>query len=87
MIGYRRFEGIAGAQALARLYAASRFFVNFFQPSFKLAEKTRSGAQVTKRYHAPQTPCERLLGCEKIPEAMKARLREVAEALDPSPIA
>lgn len=83
MIGYRRFEGIAGAQALARLYAASRFFVNFFQPSFKLAEKTRSGAQVTKRYHAPQTPCERLLGCEKISEAMKARLREVAEALDP----
>ena len=83
MIGYRRFEGIAGAQGLARLYAASRFFVNFFQPSFKLAEKTRSGAQVTKRYHAPQTPCERLLGCEKISEAMKARLREVAEALDP----
>lgn len=83
MIGYRRFEGIAAAQALARLYAASRFFVNFFQPSFKLAEKTRSGAQVTKRYHAPQTPCERLLGCEIISEAMKARLREVCEALDP----
>jgi len=37
MIGYRRFEGIATAQALARLYAVSRFFVNFFQPSFKLA--------------------------------------------------
>jgi hypothetical protein len=83
MIGYRRFEGIAGAQALGRLYGASRFFVNFFQPSFKLAEKTRSGAQVTKRYHAPQTPCERLLGCDKISEAMKTRLREVAEALDP----
>lgn len=29
MIGYRRFEGIAAAQTLARLYAASRFFVNF----------------------------------------------------------
>jgi hypothetical protein len=83
MIGYRRFEGIAVAQGLARLYAASRFFVNFFQPSFKLAEKSRTGAQVTKRYHAPQTPCERLLAYQTIPEAMKARLREVAEALDP----
>src|ERR1022692_1234683 len=83
MIGYRRFEGIAAAQALARLYAASRFFVNFFQPSFKLAEKSRTGAQVTKRYHAPQTPCERLLTHQATSEAMKARLQEVAEALDP----
>ena len=83
MIGYRRFEGIAVAQGLARLYAASRFFVNFFQPSFKLAEKSRTGAQVTKRYHAPQTPCERLLAYQTVPDAMKARLREVAEALDP----
>ena len=83
MIGYRRFEGIAAAQRLARLYAASRFFVNFFQPSFKLMEKSRTGAQVTKRYHAPQTPCERLLSHQTIQEPMKTRLQEVAEALDP----
>jgi len=43
LLGYRRFEGIAAAQALARLYGASRLFVNFFQPSFKLAEKHRQG--------------------------------------------
>jgi len=30
LLGYRRFEGIAAAQALARLYSASRLFVNFF---------------------------------------------------------
>jgi len=83
MIGYRRFEGIAAAQALATLYAVLRFFVNFFQPSFKLAEKTRTGVIVTKRYHSPQTPCERLLMHSAIVEPMKARLREVAEALDP----
>lgn len=83
MIGYRRFEGIATAQALARLYAVSRFFVNFFQPSFKLAEKSREGAHVTKRYHAPQTPCERLLAHEATSDAVKAKLREVTDALDP----
>ena len=49
-----------GAEALARLYSA-RLFVNVFQPSFKLAEKTRVGARVHKRYHAPATPCARLL--------------------------
>lgn len=83
LIGYRRFEGIAAVQTLARLFAASRLFVNFFQPSFKLMEKSRDGARVSKRYHPPQTPCERLLGNEAIPDAMKAKLRGVAESLDP----
>src|SRR5580692_8096088 len=83
LLGYRRFEGIAAAQALARLYGASRLFVNFFQPSFKLAEKHRQGAQVTKRYHPPETPCERLLSAETVSDATKVKLREVVSALDP----
>lgn len=36
--------GIAADEALSRLYSASRLFVNFFQPSFKLADKERVGA-------------------------------------------
>lgn len=57
--------------------------MNFFQPSFKLAEKHRQGAHVSKRYDPPQTPCERLLQAESIPEATKDKLREVANTLDP----
>lgn len=83
LLGYRRFEGIAAAKAITRLYGASRLFVNFFQPSFKLAEKHRDGAQVSKRYHPPQTPCERLLQCSGMPEAAKSKLHEVAGRLDP----
>lgn len=83
LLGYRRFEGIAAAKAITRLYGASRLFVNFFQPSFKLAAKHREGAQVSRRYYPPQTPCERLLQAESIPEGAKAKLREVASALDP----
>jgi hypothetical protein len=83
LLGYRRFEGIAAAQALARLYGASRLFVNFFQPSFKLAEKHRQGAQVTKRYHPPETPCARLLQADTLGEPIKRKLREVEIALDP----
>jgi hypothetical protein len=45
MVGYRRYEGMAAAVQLARLYAPVRLFVNAFQPSFKLAEKTRDGAR------------------------------------------
>jgi len=82
-LGYERFEGIAAGDALARLYGVSRLFVNFFQPSFKLAEKHRDGARVFKRYHAPQTPCERPLQAESIPELTKVKLREVRDGLDP----
>lgn len=55
----------------------------FFQPSFKLAEKHREGAHVSKRYHPPQTPCERPLQAESVPDAAKTKLREVAGAIDP----
>ncbi len=40
-VGCRRFEGLEAAAVLARLYSARRLFVNFFQPSFKLAAKAR----------------------------------------------
>lgn len=83
LVGYRRLEGMAAADTLARLYASSRLFVNFFQPSFKLAEKKRVGARVSKRYHAPETPCGRLLQSDSVPDAMKERLRAVAITLDP----
>jgi hypothetical protein len=83
LVGYGRLEGIAAADALARLYASSRLFVNFYQPSFKLAEKKREGARVSKRYHAPETPCARLLQSASVPDAMKERLRGVALTLDP----
>ena len=83
LVGYGRLEGMPGAEALARLYSAARLFVNVFQPSFKLAEKTRVGARVHKRYHAPETPCARLLASDTVPATMKDRLRALAETLDP----
>jgi hypothetical protein len=83
LLGYRRFEGLAAARAVTRLYGASRLFVNFFQPSFKLASKHRDGAKITKRYHPPLTPCDRLLQAEVIPAAMKEKLREMSAQLDP----
>jgi hypothetical protein len=48
-VGYRRYEGVRAAAVLARLYLAPRLFVNYFQPSFKLAGKERDGAKVKAR--------------------------------------
>ena len=83
LVGYGRFEGVEAAQVMARLYAAARLYVNFFQPSFKLKEKRREGAKVIKRYHPPATPFERALGHPKVTRVAKTRLRNMHRALDP----
>jgi hypothetical protein len=82
-VGYRRFEGLQAATMLARLYAALRLYVNFFQPSFKLATKARDGAKVMKRYHSPATPCERLMADATTSEAVRERLAKQRATLDP----
>ncbi len=83
IVGYRRLEGLAAAAALARLYVTVRLFVNFFQPSFKLAEKERECARVRKRYHPPATPCQRLLADPRTPEEARRRVAALHATLDP----
>ena len=83
LVGHRRFEGLAATGALAELYAATRLFVNFFQPSFKLAQKQRDGARVYKRYHAPATPFQRLTDDPRTSDETRQGLREVFARLDP----
>lgn len=83
LVGYGRLSGRAETQALAQLYAVSRRYVNFFQPSFKLKSKRREGARVHKTYHPPMTPCDRLLSLPTVTEKTKATLRAQFIALDP----
>jgi len=83
LMGYGRFDGVETARLMARLYAAARLYVNFFQPSFKLKEKRREGAKVIKRYHVPSTPCQRALVYPRLAAAVKKRLREQYRTLDP----
>ena len=82
-MGYGRFDGAETTRVMARLYAAARLYVNFFQPSFKLKEKRREGAKVIKRYHDPSTPYERALAHPMVIEAVKERLRAQYRTLDP----
>ena len=83
MVGYRRYEGLAAAEQLAKLYSPARLFVNAFQPCFKLAEKTRDGAQVKKRYHKPLTPCDRLLADSRVDATSRERIVKLRADLDP----
>ena len=82
-IGYERNCGPVAGQAFAHLYGAMRLYVNYFQPSFKLIEKVRNGAKVTKRYDKPTTPCDRLLNHEMVTVERKHALCEQRIKLDP----
>lgn len=82
-VGYDRFSGVVAAQLFARLYRALRLYVNFFQPSFKLLEKRREGAKVTRRYSEPMTPAERFLEHPMVSEKDKEALRAQRARLDP----
>ena len=83
LAGYGRLNGLKAAATLGRLYQSARLYVNFFQPSFKLAGKQRDGALVRRRYHPPLTPCQRLLASPLVEDTVKEQLRQQFAALDP----
>ena len=82
-VGYDRYSGPVAGQTMAYLYGAVRLYVNYFQPSFKLVEKTRDGASVVKRYSPPATPCDRLMQHDTLSAKLMATLREFRAGLDP----
>jgi hypothetical protein len=60
-VGYRRYDTPSELEALNELYAVLRLYTNYFQPSMKLIEKTRSGSKVRKKYDKAKTPYRRVL--------------------------
>ncbi len=49
-VGHEPYSGSMAGQVLAHLYGAIRLYVNHFQPSFQLLERSRDGGSVKKRY-------------------------------------
>ena len=81
LVGYNRYE--SPQALLTAIYADLRLFLNFFQPTLKLLEKTRQGSHVHKRYQPAQTPYQRVLASPYLPEADKAALRQLYPTLNP----
>ena len=82
-VGHDRYSGQVAGQTMAHLYGALRRYVNFFQPSFKLIDKTRDGATTVKHYSQPTTPCDRLIQHDATRDEMKDVLKEYRVRLDP----
>jgi hypothetical protein len=83
LVGYDRFEGEAACRQLTELYRAARLYVNFFQPSVKLLQKSRDGSRVTRRYDRAQTPYQRLAAAELLVPEVASHLASLFESLDP----
>ena len=81
--GHDRYSGQLAGQMMVHLYRAVRLYVNYFQPSFKLLEKTKDGARVIKRYSPPATPCDRYVQDDLVSIRVKQELTEYRAGLDP----
>jgi hypothetical protein len=81
-VGYYRYDTPQQLALLNRLYGVMHFYVNFFLPVAKLAEKSRVGSKVKKRHDDPQTPFARVLDSPDVSAEDKALLQETYELLD-----
>lgn len=82
-VGYDRLDSERSYQVLKRLYKAVNLYVNHFQATDKLIEKTRIGSRTKKIYGDLMTPYTRVLNCPEINDKVKKDLRELHESLSP----
>ena len=83
LVGYDRYASKSAYQCLERLYLTARLYINFFQPTMKLRDKTRSGAKVHKVYETAQTPYQRLRQSAVLSQPKQAELAATYQGLNP----
>lgn len=83
-VGYLRYDTEEELLTLNELYRSLRLYTNFFQPTMKLIEKTRTGSKVIKKYDRAQTPYRRVLACPDASEADKQALKTLYAKLNPA---
>lgn len=84
LFGYDRFDNPRLVDLMNDLYANEwSQLQNHFCPTLKLKEKSREGSRYVKRYHPPETPCQRIMGSDSVPDAIKRRIEEQHRSLNP----
>lgn len=82
LVGYDRFDTQKQTDAMNRLYAVCRQYVNFFLPVTKLVSKQRCGRKVKKVYDDPKTPYQRVLDSPDVDPTVKHKLQQQYAQLD-----
>lgn len=76
LLGYQRMEDPELVERINEVYREYwEPLHNYFLPSTKLVEKSRTGAKIKRQHDTPQTPVARLLKSSKLTREAKARLR------------
>lgn len=84
LFGYDRFEQPKLVPLMNDLYANEwSQLQNHFCPTLKLKEKSRNGSRYQKRYHAPETPYQRVMTSGTLSEAQRRQLEEQHKTLNP----
>jgi hypothetical protein len=84
LFGYDRFDDPKLVDLMNDLYANEwSQMQNHFCPTLKLKEKSREGSRYKKRYHAPETPYQRVIASDAIPEVILEQLRANHDTLNP----
>jgi hypothetical protein len=85
ILGYLRYDTFAELSIINDLYRGDlRLYKNFLQPVMKLVSKERIGGSVKRKYDAPKTPYQRLMGSGQISEQTRKQLETVYLSLNPA---
>lgn len=61
-----------------------RLLTNLFYTTMKLKEKRKEGGKITKIYEPAQTPYQRVIQSDKIPQDVKEKLKQQYQSLNPA---
>jgi len=79
--GWRRYDTEEEQETLSKLLRLVSLRYNLFMPTMKLIQRERIGGKIKKRYDI-DTPFNRVMQIETIPEEDKYRLSELRESID-----
>jgi hypothetical protein len=84
LFGYYRFENIKLVDLMNDVYQNECSLLhNYFYPSMKLQDKVRIQSKIKKKYDAPMTPFQRLMGSEHVTDLQKEKLQNTMNSLNP----
>ena len=85
LVGYGRYDTELQLKLLNELYHQEyRLFTNFFRPVMKIKSKEKiNNSLCRKKYDVAQTPYQRLLNCEQLPQEQKDKLTKLYLSLNP----
>ncbi len=84
LFGYDRFSNPIQVELMNSIYREEhRLLHNFFYPQMKLISKVRIGSKYRRKYDNPQTPYQRILACDKVPQQMKDKITVFYKTLNP----